>query len=240
MISQIVDFLLHTLTDPERLIRLLSTVMTGWLGYAMLSGIVFAETGLLVGFVFPGDSLLFTIGAVAGAGHLNLGLMIVLLICACMLGDWSGYLLGRRTGKAIFSRPDSRFFKQEYVQRTNAFYEKHGGKTIIYAKFVPIVRTFTPFIAGVGEMRYSRFLTFDIFGGVGWVVSMTMLGYYLGQIALVRRNFEKFVLLVIALSLLPIAIQFIRIRLSGSARQPSPADPAAPPLRRPSPRPTTD
>jgi membrane-associated protein len=240
MLSQIADFLLHTLTDPDRLIRFLSTVMTGWLGYAMLSAIVFAETGLLVGFVFPGDSLLFTIGAVAGAGELNVGLMIALLICACLLGDWSGYLLGRRTGKAIFSRPDSRFFKQEYVQRTHAFYEKHGGKTIIYAKFVPIVRTFAPFIAGVGEMRYSRYLAFDVFGGVGWVVSMTTLGYYLGGISFVRHNFEKFVLLVIAISVLPIAIQVIRVRFSGSARQPSPERLGALPPRPPAPRPTTD
>ena len=106
---------------------------------------------LLVGFVLPGDSLLFTIGVVAGAGQLNLTIMIVLLIAACLAGDWCGYLLGRRAGPAIFNRPDSRFFKQEHLQRTHAFYEKHGGKTIIYAKFVPVIRTFAPFVAGVGE-----------------------------------------------------------------------------------------
>ena len=171
-----------TLTTPERLIQLLSTAMSGWLGYAMLTGIVFAETGLLVGFVLPGDSLLFTIGVVAGAGQLNLGIIMLLLTCACLLGDWCGYLLGRRAGPAIFKRPDSRFFKQEYLQRTHAFYEKHGGKTIIYAKFVPIIRTFAPFVAGVGKMQYSRFLSFDIFGAIGWVFSMTILGYGLGGI----------------------------------------------------------
>ena len=212
MIHALLDFL-RTLTTPERLIQLLSTAMSGWLGYAMLTGIVFAETGLLVGFVLPGDSLLFTIGVVAGAGELNLVVIMLLLICATMLGDWSGYLLGRRAGPAIFNRPDSRFFKQEHLQRTKAFYEKHGGKTIIYAKFVPIIRTFAPFVAGVANMRYMRFLSFDIFGGVGWVFSMTMLGYLLGEVAIVRRNFEKFVLLVIFVSVLPVMIHALRSKL---------------------------
>jgi membrane-associated protein len=212
MIHALLDFL-RTLTTPERLIQLLSTAMSGWAGYAMLAGIVFAETGLLVGFVLPGDSLLFTIGVVAGAGELNLVVIMLLLICASMLGDWSGYLLGRRAGPAIFNRPDSRFFKQEHLQRTKAFYEKHGGKTIIYAKFVPIIRTFAPFIAGVANMRYLRFLSFDIFGGVGWVFSMTILGYLLGEVAIVRRNFEKFVLLIIFVSLLPVIIHALRAKL---------------------------
>ena len=204
----------RTLTTPERLIHVLATVLTGWLGYATLSAILFTETGLLVGFVLPGDSLLFTIGVVAGAGELNLAVIIVLLIGASMLGDWCGYLLGRRAGPAIFNRPDSRFFKQEHLRRTEAFYEKHGGKTIIYAKFVPIIRTFAPFVAGVAKMRYLRFLSFDIFGGIGWVCSMTILGYLLGEVQFVRRNFEKFVLLVIFVSLLPIISQAVRARFA--------------------------
>jgi membrane-associated protein len=212
MLQSLLDFL-RALTTPERLIQLLSTVVSGWLGYAMLAGIVFAETGLLVGFFLPGDSLLFTIGVVAGAGQLNLVAIILLLTCACLLGDWSGYMLGRRAGPAIFNRPDSRFFKQEYLQRTKAFYEKHGGKTIIYAKFVPIIRTFAPFVAGVANMRYSRFLSFDIFGAIGWVSSMTVLGYLLGEVPLVRRHFEKFVLLIIFLSLLPLFIHALRAKL---------------------------
>lgn len=216
MLHAIFEFL-HTLTTPSGLIQLLATVMSGWLGYAFLAGIVFAETGLLVGFVLPGDSLLFTIGAVAGAGHLNLGVIIVLLICACMLGDWSGYLLGRRAGPAIFKRPNSRFFKQEHLQKTQEFYERHGGKTIIYAKFVPIIRTFAPFVAGVGRMRYSRFASFDIFGAIGWVISMTVLGYFLGRNEFVQRNFEKFVLAVILISVLPIIIHAVKARFS---RQP--------------------
>jgi membrane-associated protein len=218
MIHWLLDAL-RTLTTPERLIQLLSTVLTGWLGYATLTAIVFAETGLLMGFVLPGDSLLFTIGVVAGAGQLKLGVIILLLICATMLGDWCGYLLGRQAGPAIFNRPDSRFFKQEYLRRTEAFYERHGGKTIIYAKFVPIIRTFAPFVAGVAKMRYARFLSFDIFGGIGWVCSMTVLGYLLGELPFVRRNFEKFVLLVIFVSILPIILQALRSR---TARKPGP------------------
>jgi membrane-associated protein len=213
VLHAIIDFL-HTLTTPDQLIALLSTGMSGWLGYAFLTCIVFAETGLLVGFVLPGDSLLFTIGVVAGAGQLNIGVIILLLICACMLGDWSGYLLGRRAGPAIFKRPDSRLFKQEHLQRTQAFYEKHGGKTIIYAKFVPIVRTFAPFVAGVGRMRYSRYAAFDIFGAIGWVCSMTILGYFLGDVALVRRNFEKFVLLVIFISVTPMIYHLLKAKFS--------------------------
>jgi membrane-associated protein len=175
-------------------------------------GIVFVETGLLFGFIFPGDSLLFTIGVVTGAGQLDVTLIIVLLIISCLVGDFCGYLLGRRAGPAIFNRPDSRFFKQEYLRRTQAFYEKHGGKTIIYAKFVPIVRTFAPFVAGVANMPYRRFLPFDAIGALVWVPSMTMLGYYLGGVPLVRRHFEKFVLLVIVVSVLPVVIHAIQAR----------------------------
>jgi membrane-associated protein len=183
----------------------------------MLTAIVFAETGLLVGFFLPGDSLLFTIGVVVGAGQLNLALILVLLSCACLLGDWCGYLLGRRAGPAIFKRKDSRFFKQEYLQRTQAFYDKHGGRTIIYAKFVPIIRTFAPFVAGVANMPFRRFLAFDIFGGIGWVFSMTILGYLLGEVAIVRRNFEKFVLLIIFISLLPIISQVLKAKFQRTA-----------------------
>ena len=211
MLHGLIEFL-RTLTDPDRLIQFLSTVVTGWYSYLLLMGIVFVETGLLFGFIFPGDSLLFTIGVVTGAGQLDVTLIIVLLIISCLVGDFCGYLLGRRAGPAIFNRPDSRFFKQEYLRRTQAFYEKHGGKTIIYAKFVPIVRTFAPFVAGVANMPYRRFLPFDAIGALVWVPSMTMLGYYLGGVPLVRRHFEKFVLLVIVVSVLPVVIHAIQAR----------------------------
>src|ERR1700682_4096900 len=183
----------RSLTDPDRLIHLLSQVITGWWGYALLGGIVFAETGLLVGLFLPGDSLLFTVGGVAGAGELDIVQICALLVVFSILGDQNGYLLGRRAGPRIFVRPDSLLFKQEYIIRPSQFYEKHGGKTLIYAKFVPIVRTFAPFMAGVGRMQYTRFLFFNVIGGLGWVLSMTLAGYFLGAIPIVRVHFEKVV-----------------------------------------------
>ena len=208
---ELIDFF-KSLTDPPRLIQLLSTVMTGWLGYAALTAIVFAETGLLVGFFLPGDSLLFTVGVVAGAGQLNIFLINVILIIAAIVGDAVGYLLGRQTGPAIFDRPDSRFFKREYLTRTQEFYEKHGGKTIIYARFVPIIRTFAPFVAGVAGMPYSRFAAFNVFGGIGWVIAMTMAGYFLGGIPIIQRHFEKVVIAIVLISVLPIIVELLKNR----------------------------
>lgn len=202
----------RSLTDPDQLIQLLTQVLTGWLGYGLLAFIVFAETGLLVGLFLPGDSLLFTVGVVCGAGDLDIVKISALLVIASIAGDQSGYFLGRRTGPTIFSRKDSRIFKQEYVTRTQAFYAKHGGKTLIYAKFAPIVRTFAPFMAGVGRMPYRRFVSFNIFGGIGWVLSMTLAGYYLGEVPIIRRNFEKVVLGIVFVSLLPLAIQYWQSR----------------------------
>ncbi|HWZ34218.1 MAG TPA: VTT domain-containing protein [Bryobacteraceae bacterium] len=202
----------RSLTDPDKLIHLLSQVLTGWAGYALLAAIVFSETGLLVGLFLPGDSLLFTVGVVAGAGQLDIVSICALLTFMSVLGDQSGYFLGYRTGPRIFSRPDSLVFKQEYVKRTQAFYEKHGGKTLIYAKFVPIVRTFAPFMAGVGRMSYARFLSFNVFGGIGWVLSMTLAGYWLGEVPIIRRNFEKVVIGIVLVSVLPIVIQYFSSR----------------------------
>src|SRR5579862_2045328 len=213
MVSFFLD-VFRSLTDPDRLIHLLSQVITGWLGYGLLAFVVFAETGLLVGLFLPGDSLLFTVGVVCGAGDLDIVKISALLVIASIAGDQSGYFLGRRTGPAIFSRPDSRVFKQEYVTRTQAFYAKHGGKTLIYAKFAPIVRTFAPFMAGVGRMPYARFVSFNIVGGIGWVVSMTLAGYYLGGVPLIRRNFEKVVIGIVIVSTLPLVIQFLKSRRS--------------------------
>lgn len=211
MLHYLLD-LYRTLTNPEQLIHLLSTLLSGWLGYAALFAIVYSETGLLVGFFLPGDSLLFTVGVVAGAGQLNLLTVIVVLASAAILGDSTGYLLGRKTGPRIFSRPDSRLFKQEYVTRTRAFYDRYGGKTIVMARFVPIIRTFAAFVAGVGQMPYLRFLPFSVFGGIGWVTFMTVLGYELGGVALVRQYFDKVVLLIIAISLLPTVIEIWKAR----------------------------
>jgi membrane-associated protein len=215
MIHTLLEFL-RQLTDPERLIHLLTSVLSGWLGYAALFGIVFAETGLLVGFFLPGDSLLFTVGVVAGAGHLNIVGVNLLLMAAAIIGDGVGYYLGRRTGPRIFNRPNSRLFHQEHLRKTKAFYEKHGGKTIIYARFIPIIRTFAPFVAGVGQMSYWRFVSFNVFGGIGWVFLLTMAGYLLGSVPLIRQNFEKVIFLIILISILPIIWEAWKARRKGS------------------------
>ena len=211
MLHSLLDFL-HSLTDQERLIHLLGTLLTGWLGYAVLFALVFAETGMLVGFFLPGDSLLFTVGAVCGAGKLDFARVIVLLICAAMLGDTVGYLLGRSIGPRIFNRADSRIFRREYLLRTHEFYEKHGGRTMIYAHFIPIIRTFAAFVAGVGRMNLVRFLSFDIFGVTGWVILMTMAGYELGRVTFIQHNFEMVILGIIAISLVPAGLEVLKAR----------------------------
>lgn len=216
MVREFIDFVL-ALKDPDALIRLLSTVFTGWWSYAMLFGIVFAETGLLVGFFLPGDSLLFTVGVVAGAGQLDLPGIILTLIVAALLGNSCGYFLGRFIGVRLFANPNSKLFRREYLDRTHAFYEKHGGKTIIYAQFVPIIRTFAAFVAGVAGMGLPRFLSFNVFGSVGWVTSMTLAGYKLGEIPLIRANFEKVVILIVLVSVVPVILQVLRARRAPEA-----------------------
>ncbi|HZQ55458.1 MAG TPA: VTT domain-containing protein [Bryobacteraceae bacterium] len=218
---------LRSLTDPNQLIQLLSTVLTGWIGYLVLFAVVFAESGLLVGFFLPGDSLLFTVGVVSGAGKLPIGTMIGMLAFASILGDGIGFLLGSTLGYSLFQRKNSRIFRREYLDRTHAFYERHGGKTIIYAKFVPIIRTFAAFIAGVGKMRYARFLTFNIVGAIGWVTSMITAGYLLGGVPLIRQNFEKVVLLIIAVSLLPAVLHVLGDRKKRASERLEANTPAA-------------
>jgi membrane-associated protein len=202
--------LLRTILSAERLRGLLETTLSGWYAYAALFAIVFAETGLLVGFLLPGDSLLFVVGVLCGAGHLNLFWVNVLLMTAAIVGDGVGYALGRAAGPAIFDRPSNRWVKREHLLRTREFYEKHGGKTIIYARFIPIIRTFAPFVAGVAEMPYARFLSFNVFGGIGWVFGLTMLGYLLGEQPLVKRYFDKVLLGIIVLSVLPVVFEGLK------------------------------
>lgn len=204
--------LYRSLTNPERLIHLLSTFLSGWVAYGVLFAVIYSETGLLVGLFLPGDSFLFTIGVVAGMGALDIVKINGLLMLAAILGDSTGYLLGRQTGPRIFSRPDSRLFKQEYITRTKRFYERYGGKTIVLARFVPIVRTFAAFVAGVGQMPYLRFLPFSLCGGIGWVLLMTTAGYWLGRVPFVQHNFDKVVLLIILLSLMPTIIEVLKAR----------------------------
>jgi membrane-associated protein len=207
------DFL-HQLHNPEGLKNLIATG-----GYFLLFAIIFAETGLLIGFFLPGDSLLFIAGtlcAITLPGHsaplLNIAVLIPLLCVAAIAGDATGYLIGRKVGPALYNRPDSRFFKREHINKTHAFYEKHGPKTIVLARFVPIVRTFAPTVAGVAGMAYSRFALYNICGGIGWIVAMSLLGYFLGNVQVVQDNLEKAVIGIVLLSILPMVIHALQER----------------------------
>lgn len=190
-----------------------------WGGYAVLVGIVFAETGLMAGFFLPGDSLLVTAGLVAAQGHvLHIGWLMVVLSAAAIAGDSTGYAIGYHLGPRLFNRDDSRFFHKDHVVRTQRFYEKYGAKTIILARFVPIVRTFAPTVAGVGKMRYRRFLAFNVIGGLGWVMSTTLAGYWLGRsIPHIDRQLHWIILIVITLSLLPLAREWHLARRAKSS-----------------------
>jgi membrane-associated protein len=198
--------------NAERLLAMVRSLLSSPLGMMGLFGIVFAETGLLVGFFLPGDSLLFSVGVASGATQFNVFLIAGLLMLAAIVGDNVGYFLGYHAGPRIFSRPKSKFFNPEHLVQTREFSEKYGPRAIIYARFVPIVRTCTPFIAGVGRMKYPRFLLFSLFGGIFWIAFTINLGYWLGRIPLVQRNFEKAIIGVIVLSLVPIYLEARRKR----------------------------
>ncbi|MFI1994148.1 DedA family protein [Actinoplanes sp. NPDC020271] len=196
-----------TFLDPEWLI---STF-----GLVGILGIVFAESGLLIGFFLPGDSLLFTAGLLIAGGtylHQSLWLMCLLVSIAAVAGDQCGYLFGRRFGPSLFHRPDSRLFKQENLSRARDFFAKYGARSIVLARFVPIVRTFTPIVAGASHMRYRRFLLFNVIGGTLWACGVTILGYFLGQIAFVKSNIEFILIGIVAVSVIPIAVEFLRSR----------------------------
>ena len=191
-----------------------------WGGYTVLVAIVFAETGLLAGFFLPGDSLLVTAGLVAsGGGVLNICLLIVLLSLAAIAGDSTGYAIGYHLGPRLFTREDSRLFHKDHLIRTQRFYEQHGAKTIVLARFAPVIRTFAPTVAGAGKMRYRTFLAFNVIGGVGWVASMTLAGFFLGRsIPDIERHLHWVIAIVVGLSLLPILREW---RLSRQFRLPA-------------------
>ena len=193
--------------DPQWLI---STF--GLLGILLL---VFAESGLLIGFFLPGDSLLFTTGLLVADGtylHQPLWLTCLLVSAAAVLGDQFGYLFGRRFGPALFRRPDSRLFKQEHLVRTRVFFERYGGRSIVLARFVPIVRTFTPIVAGASRMRYRSFVIYNVVGGTLWACGVTTLGYFLGQVHFVRSNIELILISIVVVSVLPVAVELLRAR----------------------------
>jgi membrane-associated protein len=209
-----VDFLVSVLTGHYSLDALIQ-----WGGYVLLVAIVFAETGLLIGCFLPGDSLLITAGLLAAAGHLNIWGINVLLMAAAIIGDSVGYAIGARLGPHIFTREKSLLFNPKHVVRTQHFYEKYGPKTIVIARFVPIIRTFAPVLAGVGAMRYRRFLTYNVLGGIGWVASMSWAGYLLGHaVPNISKHMHLLVIVIIVLSCVPIAVEIYRERRKASTR----------------------
>jgi membrane-associated protein len=205
--------------DPQELIRSFGTIG--------LFLIIFAESGLLFGFFLPGDSLLFTAGLFAAKGDLNIVVILIGCFLAAVIGDQVGYAFGRKVGPSIFSRPNSRLFKQSHIQRADQFFEEHGAKTIVLARFVPVVRTFAPILAGVGSMRYRTFLVYNLIGGFLWAVGVTMLGYLLGD-QIGADNIDKYLLpiifVIIVISILPAVIEVLRHRRKAKAAALSPAE----------------
>ena len=195
------------LTDVKELVR--------WAGYPGLAMIVFSETGLLVGVFLPGDSLLVTAGLFAAAGYFNIVALIPLLIVAAILGNSTGYLIGMKGGAALYAREESRFFKKQSLLKTKEFYEHYGPITIIMAQFMPFARTFAPVVAGIAEMKYTRFASFNVIGAIAWIASMLLIGYFLGStIPNIDKNIQYVVVIVVLLSLLPGIIKYVQIRHS--------------------------
>ena len=206
-ISIVIDFILHI----DQHLQDLSAQYGPWI-YAILFLIVFCETGLVVTPFLPGDSLLFAAGSLAAVGGMNIHLMVVLLLLAAILGDAVNFAIGKYFGARLFANPDSKIFRRAYLDKTHAFYEKHGGKTIIIARFVPIVRTFAPFVAGMGNMHYGRFIRYNIIGAILWVVLFSYAGYFFANIPLVKNNLALVLAAIIVISVLPGVIEVVRAR----------------------------
>ena len=207
MLASLIDFVLHI---DQHLIELTQTYGL-WI-YAILFLIVFCETGLVVTPFLPGDSFLFAAGAVAALGGMNVHIAAALLLAAAVIGDAVNFAIGKYFGEKLFAKPDSRVFKREYLDKTHAFYEKYGGKTIILARFVPIVRTFAPFVAGMGKMHYGRFIRYNIIGALMWVGLLTYAGYFFGELPVVKNNFGLVVIGIIVVSVLPMAVEIAKAK----------------------------
>jgi len=207
LVNKIIDFALH-------LDRYLSAIIQqyGLWTYVILFAVIFIETGFVVMPFLPGDSLLFAAGTFAALKAFKVGWLILVLAAAAIIGDTVNYWIGHYVGPKVFNREKARFFKKEHLDRTHAFFEKYGGKTIIIARFVPIVRSFAPLVAGIGRMSYGRFIAFNVIGGVGWVVLLVGAGYFFGNIPVVRENFSLAILAIIAISTIPIVTEFLRHR----------------------------
>ena len=211
LLAAFVDIVLHF---DAHLLAL--TQQYGVWVYAILFLIIYCETGLVVTPFLPGDSLLFVAGALCGMGSLQLGLLAPLLMLAAFSGDNTNYWIGRLIGKQLVCRTDSRFFKREYLDKTHAFYKKHGGRTILFARFLPIFRTFAPFVAGIGRMNYRLFVLFSALGSFAWICGLTVAGYFFGNIPVIKNNLTLMVIGIIFISLLPAIREFIRHRRQGS------------------------
>jgi membrane-associated protein len=207
LIKSLIEILLHLDKHLDLVIR-----SYGLWTYGILFFIIFLETGFVVTPFLPGDSLLFAGGTFAALGSLDLKLLIITLSIAAIAGDTANYWIGHATGPKVFTKEKSRLFRKEYLDRTHQFYEKYGGKTIIIARFIPIIRTFAPFVAGIGSMTYGRFITYNIIGGVGWVLILVFIGYFFGNIPFIKQNFSFAIFLIIFLSILPGIIEFLRHR----------------------------
>ncbi len=197
----LIDFILHLDVHLGQIIT-----AYGSLTYALLFLIIFVETGLVVTPFLPGDSLLFAVGAFAALGSLNIFMLLVLLMVAAVLGDTANYWIGHFFGEKLVANPKVPI-KKEHIERTQKFFDKHGGKTIILARFVPIVRTFAPFVAGIGKMNYGKFISFNIIGGIGWVLVVTLSGFFFGNIPVVRDNFSTVIIAIVLISITPMIIQ---------------------------------
>ena len=213
LITWFVDFILHLDRHLAEIIQ-----RYGSTTYAILFLIVFLETGLVVTPVLPGDSLLFAAGSFAGMGALSLWPLFFLLCAAAILGDTVNYAIGARLGPRVFQYPKSRFFNPAHLEKTREFYEKYGGKTIIIARFIPIIRTFAPFVAGVGKMSYAHFIGFNVVGGVLWVSVCVFGGYFFGNLPFVKKNFTVVILAIIVISVLPAVIEYLRHRAEAKKR----------------------
>lgn len=203
----IIDIFLHLDKHLDQLVQSFG----GWT-YVILFLIVFCETGLVVTPFLPGDSLLFAAGAIAALGSMNVYLLMLLLVIAAILGDAVNYMVGAYIGPKVFENKNSKIFRQEYLQKTQSFYDRYGGKTIIIARFVPIVRTFAPFLAGVGTMSYARFAMYNVLGAILWVGSITYAGYLFGGVEIIKKNFSLVVIGIIVVSLLPMVFEVVKAR----------------------------
>lgn len=211
MIATIIDFILHI---DQHLVSL--AAQYGVRIYAILFLIVFCETGLVVTPFLPGDSLLFAAGGIAAIGSMNIHLMVALLIAAAIIGDAVNFMIGKYFGEKLFANPDSKIFKRSYLDKTHAFYEKYGGKTIIIARFVPIVRTFAPFVAGMAKMDYGKFIRYNVIGAVLWVVLFSYIGYFFANTEFVKKNLGLVLIAIIVISVLPAVIEVIRAKRTKS------------------------